>query len=284
MKKGLSGAFALLFFGITQANHSFVVIIPSYNNIKYYKRNLDSLVQQKYTNWRAIYIDDCSTDGTGDAVADYIQERGLDTKMNLIINESNHGALCNIYDAVHSCENHEIIVTLDGDDWFAYKGVLDRLVGEYDDPNTWMTYGSYSTYPYQVQQGSNNSPFPDRIMNIGEAYCQQIPNDILNNHLIRGYKWVSSHLRTFYAGLFKQIYKDDLLLNGEFIKMAWDQAMMFPMLEMAQERSKHIHSSLYIYNMANPINDNKVNAQLQRDCEAYIRSMPPYARLLDRPL
>jgi hypothetical protein len=61
--------------------------------------------------------------------------------------------------------------------------------------------------------------------------------------------------------------------------MTWDQAMMFPMIEMAAERHAFISEPIYVYNMANPINDNKVDPQLQRDLEALIRAKPPYKRL-----
>lgn len=52
-----------------------------------------------------------------------------------------------------------------------------------------------------------------------------------------------------------------------FYRMAWDQAMMFPMLEMSGHRAKFISDVPYIYNAANPINDCKVDRQLQRSLE-----------------
>ena len=48
----------------------FVVVIASYNNIKWYKKNLDALIMQNknYSNWRAIYVDDCSTEYGSDGL------------------------------------------------------------------------------------------------------------------------------------------------------------------------------------------------------------------------
>ncbi len=63
--------------------------------------------------------------------------------------------------------------------------------------------------------------------------------------------------------------------------MAWDMAIMYPLAEMAQERHAFIKQVLYIYNMSNPINDNRVNAQLQNDMDAWIRKKTRYARLPD---
>ena len=54
-----------------------VVIIPSYKNAQWYQRNLDSVCFQNYSNYRIIYIDDCSPDGTADLVQSYIDEHNL---------------------------------------------------------------------------------------------------------------------------------------------------------------------------------------------------------------
>lgn len=55
--------------------------------------------------------------------------------------------------------------------------------------------------------------------------------------------------------------------------------MMFPMLEMAGHRSKFVSDILYIYNVANPINDSKVNIQLQQGLEKLIRAKRKYSRI-----
>ena len=56
------------------------VVIPSYNNAQWYKLTLDSIFSQKYENFRVVYIDDASPDGTGDLVEQYIHEHGLEHK------------------------------------------------------------------------------------------------------------------------------------------------------------------------------------------------------------
>ena len=61
-----------------------------------------------------------------------------------------------------------------------------------------------------------------------------------------------------------QAYKrGNLKVDGEFLPMAWDFAMLYPMLEMAGGRFKYIPEVLYIYNVATPNNDYKVNRDLQ---------------------
>ena len=45
--------------------------------------------------------------------------------------------------------------------------------------------------------------------------------------------------------------------------MAGDLAIMYPMVEMAGKKFKFINDILYVYNMENPINDNKVSMHKQ---------------------
>jgi hypothetical protein len=47
--------------------------------------------------------------------------------------------------------------------------------------------------------------------------------------------------------------------NGNYYEMAGDCAFMYPMLELARERTKFINDVLYVYNRTNPISDDKVN-------------------------
>jgi len=243
-----------------------VVLITSYNNQDVVKKNLQSVFMQRYSNYRVIYIDDCSTDNT-EAVAKAASRSFLQKNhVTFIRNKERKGALANIYYAVHSCKDDEIIVSLDGDDWFAHKEVLKRINEAYASPDVWLTHGSLIEYP-----------------NRSSSWCIPIQKEIVSSNGFRTYR-CPSHLRTFYAWLFKKIYIEDLVYEGSFFPMTWDQAMMFPMVEMAGERHLYISEILYVYNVANAINDNKVNPQLQNDLEAYIRSMPPYHRLDKSPL
>ncbi len=56
----------------------FVIIIPSYNNARWYEQNILSAVGQDYPDdhYRIIYKNDASTDGTGDLVGNLIAKNG----------------------------------------------------------------------------------------------------------------------------------------------------------------------------------------------------------------
>ena len=158
------------------------------------------------------------------------------------------------------CDDWDIVVNVDGDDWFAHPLVLQKINKVYQDPNVWITWGQFKHWPKAKIGG-----------------CRPM----LNTHNVRKDAWISSHLRTFYAWLFKKIDIRDLLdESGEFIYAAADFAIMMPMLEMAgPEHRKFIPDILYIYNRANALNVNKVNKERVQNCSKFIRSKKPYEEL-----
>jgi len=234
----------------------FVVIVPSFNNEVYVERNLTSILSQEYDNYRVIYIDDASTDTTYEKVKELVADK---SNVELIRNEINLGALHNLYHAIHSCSDEEIVLTVDGDDWLAHSKVLQELNKYYANHDVWLTYGQYLHYP-------SNTP----------GICAPIEKKILKQGLVRAIKWQYSHLKTFYASLFKKIRKEDLTAEGEFFHVASDLAMMFPMLEMAREHAYFIPDILYIYNYENPLSDIRTKLFQQVNVDRYIRTLPVY--------
>src|SRR5689334_2918445 len=110
-----------------------VVIIPSYNNRQWYERNLSSVVAQDYHKFRVIYVDDCSSDGTGDLIEKFIADNHSGNLIHLIRNSVRLGALQNLYNTIHTCDDDEIVIILDGDDWLAHNEVLRKINEVYAD-------------------------------------------------------------------------------------------------------------------------------------------------------
>jgi glycosyltransferase involved in cell wall biosynthesis len=112
-----------------------VIVIPSYNNRQWYQQNLSSVCAQAYDNFRVLYIDDGSPDQTGACVAKFIADHAVGHRIQLICNPIRVGALENLYGSIHTCDDREIVVLLDGDDWFAHHKVLQKLNAVYSDPH-----------------------------------------------------------------------------------------------------------------------------------------------------
>lgn len=243
----------------------FVIITPSYNNQNWYTKNLESVFNQDYPRhlWRMIYIDDCSPDSTGKAVAEFVAQAGMQDNVTLVCNRTRKGALENIYNGVTSCESDEVVVLLDGDDAFNGADVLSYLATIYADESVWMTYGQFVEWP----SGKH-------------GFCCDMPEEVVRTRGFRQSGILPSHLRTFYAGLFHKIDKADLVdTEGHFYMMAWDVAIMVPMIEMACDNFKFLDKVLYEYNGTNPLSDHRLSRWLQLHIEGVIRKKPAYAKL-----
>jgi glycosyltransferase involved in cell wall biosynthesis len=238
------------------------LIIPSYNNAKWYQKNLFSVLAQKYDNWRVVYTDDKSPDGTGELVKKMVQDRKKTDLINVSINEDRVGALHNLYTMIHECDDDEIVVTLDGDDWLMHGDVLSRVNEEYNKKDVWMTYGSYVDLPRNTR-----------------GCCKPYEPEVINHNRFRNVPWRASHLRTFYAKLFKQIKKEDMQYEGKFYESAWDLSFMLPMLEMSGTHFSYMKDILYGYNNENPISDFRIKQQQQAMFDGHIRRRPKYQPL-----
>lgn len=246
-----------------------VVVIPSYNNKIWYQKNLDSVFNQKYpaNKIKIMYIDDASPDGTGSLVEDYIKQKGWSDRCIVIKNLERQGALANIYKAVHFCDPRSIVVNLDGDDWLSDDGVLSYVNFAYQDPEVWMTYGQFRYWP----SGDH-------------GWGAEIEDTVIEENSFRRENFTATALRTFYAGLFQKIDREDILYNGAYYSMGWDFAIMFPVLEMAGKHSRFISRVLYEYNLSNPINDHDINRDLQFALGLSVRqkrSYKPLEKLFD---
>lgn len=242
------------------------IVTPTYNNKDSWERNLLESISQDYSNYHIIITDDCSTDGTCEAIENYIRENHLEHKVTLICNKERRGALYNLYTMIHRCPNEAIIVTVDGDDWLADHEVLKRLNYYYSTYDIWLTYGQFKEYP----SGAT-------------GWCTPMPDHIVAKNAFREFHHIPSHLRTFYAWLFKAIKLEDMLYFGEFYRMTWDYVMMLPMIEMSGERHLCLQNDItYIYNNANSISDHRISRQLQAHLAQIVRKKERYKCLSEK--
>jgi glycosyltransferase involved in cell wall biosynthesis len=242
-------------FHLIKDEKPFVVIVPSYNNEEYVEKNLSSILEQEYQNYRVIFIDDSSSDKTIEKALQVIENHSAEDIVTLIRNQENYKALYNLYYTIQALSDDTIVFIVDGDDWLAHPRVLKELNRYYSNPDVWLAYGQYITYP-KYEKGKTG-PLNAKIRSI------------------RG-QHTFPQLRTFYAGLFKKIQLRDLLYQGDFFKTSSDLAVIFPLWEMAREHAVFIPDVLYVYNRESPMNDDKIHRQSQEFFDRYIRALPSY--------
>lgn len=241
------------------------IVVPTYNNSRWCIKNIDSILSQAYDNYHVFIIDDNSTDNTFQKLNDYLLGHPLNYKVILCKNSVRRGAMANWYYTISKLEDHVIVLNIDGDDWLSHDQVFKYINDAYSDRRIWMTYGQFKVWP----QGY-------------KGFCKRHTPEVVFAHNYRPVDWLSSHLRTYYAWLFKKIDMHDFMYAGAFLQTSCDRAIMYPLLEMCAGHYYCFEDQvLYIYNAQNPLADVCRNYAMQQQMCGYIMSRSPYAPLAD---
>ena len=62
------------------------IVLPSYNGEKYIRQSIESVINQAFTDWELIIVNDCSSDRTREIVGEYSSK---DKRISLINNDVN---------------------------------------------------------------------------------------------------------------------------------------------------------------------------------------------------
>ena len=222
----------------------FNIIVPVFNAEQYLEKCLNSIIKQAYKNFQVKIIDDCSTDSSYEIASSICSKY---KNFAIFKNKRRLGALNNIHNLLGLRVKHPsntIDLLLDGDDYLYSGDVLNIIYEKYLDSNCLITYGSHLS-----SKGVQGKKYPWLIRKL---------------NLYRKYFWYASHLRTFRHDLWLSVNPNDLKnKNGQYFSVAWDLAIMFPMLEMAGNRQEFMKDLLYVYNDQNPISDHKIRRKEQ---------------------
>lgn len=243
----------------------FKIVVPSFNSVDFLPKTLHSIEIQTYKNYDVCVIDDASTIKRQKEI---IQEYSSRNGWKAIYHDKNQGALAGLIEAIQgfNCQDDDVIVVIDGDDWLAHENSLQRLHRAYAENEITMTWGQCEIYP------PGKTPM---------KYAQPIPDMIIDQKLYRDIPFVFWHPATFKYLLWKQIKDQDLRdVNGEYFRVLKDKATLFPMLEMSGKKKMFIDETLYIYNLSNPLNDYATNLEEIKRVDLLLKSRPRYPVLV----
>lgn len=243
----------------------FAIIVASYNNSDFCHEHLESVLNQDYENYHVYYVDDGSTDSTLECVRSYVCKHQKQDRITIITNCTRNGShVENQYNVIcHCLTDDTVVVIVDGDDTLNGPNVLQYLDQIYSNSDVWMTYGQFR----EKHSGTL-------------GYCAPYSEEVIANNAFREVMGNEpTHLRTFYAWLFKKVRTEDLKYEGRFYTITGGLAMTFPMIEMAGRHHCYIDDVLYIYNDENPISDWRTQQELQDEVDLYIRALPRYEPL-----
>lgn len=112
------------------------IIMPSWNTGSFIAESIQCVINQTYSNWELIIVDDCSTDNTDEVLA-----RFNDCRIKYYKNEKNLGAALTRNRALREAQG-EWIAFLDSDDiWYPQK--LEKQIKFMKDNQYVLSYHEY---------------------------------------------------------------------------------------------------------------------------------------------
>lgn len=234
-------------------DHKFVIAIVGQNNGAFVDKTLKSVLNQKYINFRVIYIDDGSIDGSLMAAQNVVQELKMETKVAFYQNPTQSGYLANLLQIAPLCEDDEILVLLGQEDQLSHLWVLQRLNQYFANPDLWMVLSRHLQYPSFKES------------------CDFHPFDIKN---IRQGPFATQNLKAFYATVLKKMDPTDLMYQSQFMPDQTEISYLIPLLEMTEDHVHFIDEVLYL----SKTKGQETSVGLQ-DYENHILQRAPYAPL-----
>lgn len=115
------------------------VYIPTFNRLELLQRAVESVRNQTYKNLEIIVVDDCSTDGTQEYLAQLAKE---DSRVRYFLKEKNSGACVSRNIAIENATG-EFITGLDDDDYFLEIRIEDFLKNWKQEKNIHILFSRY---------------------------------------------------------------------------------------------------------------------------------------------
>lgn len=187
-----------------------------------FRRCLDSVLRQRRQDWGAIVFDDASHPAWSELQHALCREHA--SRVTFIGNPHRRGLLANTVEAIrlHCGRPDAVIITLDADDCLIGSDVLDVLDAAYSDGAD-LTVGS-------MCRTDKKAHYPA---------CFERPRDHRGGNV-----W--QHLRSFRKSLFDAVPDACLRLDGDYVDLASDWALMLPMAELALA-PRWIEQALYLH-------------------------------------
>lgn len=153
------------------ATNNFSIIIPLYNKKNYIGKTLDSILNQSYSNFELIIIDDGSTDGSIDVV-----KKINNPKIKLICKSNEGVAITRNLGLLYS--KYEYIIFYDADDIMhsQYLETINELITEFPECNAYATAYTIKSktkeYTIQLKHHAKAHIIQDYCL---ESYINKIP-------------------------------------------------------------------------------------------------------------
>lgn len=134
------------------------IIIPVYNASRFLEETINSIQEQTYSNWEAIFIDDCSSDNSYDIIKQYQKN---DKRIKVIKNKINNGVAISRNNGIDYAKG-EYLCFLDADDkWHPKK--LEKQINFMQELNCEFSFTGYQFANEKCNPNGKIVSVPDKI-------------------------------------------------------------------------------------------------------------------------
>jgi glycosyltransferase involved in cell wall biosynthesis len=151
------------------------VLMPVYNNVRFLPEAIHSILNQTYTNFELIFINDGSEEDVGAVVEDFD-----DTRIVYAENAENIGLTKSLNKALYMARG-EIFARQDGDDISRPTRFEEQVpfFSKYD-------VGLVATYGIQINAFGAKLPYGDYLSKVIKVHSSKIPNTLERHNCILG--------------------------------------------------------------------------------------------------
>lgn len=159
----------------------FSIIIPVYKVEKYIKKCVESVINQTFSDFEAIFVDDCGGDNSIKIVEEYAKQ---DNRIKIFYHEKNRG-LSAARNTALNISAGKYIVCLDSDDWIELNA-LELIYDEFQKRNTNSIWFEANKYNDDSQTFSNH-----KITHCKKGYVTITQDNLAH---FSDYSWIKAYL------------------------------------------------------------------------------------------
>lgn len=187
------------------------VVMPAYNVEKYIGEAINSIINQSFTDWELIIVDDCSKDHTVEVVSTYISKY---PQIRLIKREQNSGG-CRLprFDGILAAQG-KFVCPVDSDDLLE-KDYLQKLYRRQQETNSTLVLGRMIICDEKGKPQNRMTPsigFNFKTVESGKDACKKTIGGwkIALNGLLAGTAYYQNYVRKSYHNNCNSGFADEI--------------------------------------------------------------------------
>jgi glycosyltransferase involved in cell wall biosynthesis len=126
---------------------NFVFVVYAHNHKLWIERNLRSIFEQEYENYKTIFIDDASQDDSLSIAYRFTEENNQQDRTIFIRHEESIGYFSCLEQIIREMPDQEIVIPLLAKDWISHSNALNCMNEVFQNPDVWLAKTKAISFP-----------------------------------------------------------------------------------------------------------------------------------------